>query len=106
VAAGVGVAGLGLFTVAGIMANSTYSDLSESCGGPCPPDRQGDVDAGKTEQTLANIGLIVGAVGLAAGATLFVLSVTGGESEPTDEGSAPSSQLVVGPGYAGLRSSF
>jgi hypothetical protein len=105
VAGGIGVAGLGLFAVAGIMANGTYSDLSDSCGGPCPPDRQDDVDAGKTQQTLANIGLIVGAVGLAAGATLFVLSVTGGDSTEQDQGSA-SSQLVVGPGYAGLRGSF
>lgn len=104
IAGGVGVVGLGLFTVAGLMASSTYSDLSETCGGPCPPDRQDDVDAGKTQQTLANVGLIVGAVGIAAGATLFVLSVTGGSSSEKD--SASSSQLVIGPSYAGLRGHF
>jgi len=103
VAGGVGLAGLGLFTVAGLMASNTYSDLSSSCSGPCPPDRQDDVDAGKTQQTLANIGLIVGGVGLVAGATLFVLSVTGGSS---DEQGTTSSQIVIGPSYAGLHGTF
>lgn len=103
VAGGVGLAGFALFTVTGIMANSTYSDLSSSCDGPCPPDRSDDVDAGKTQQTLANVGLIVGAVGIAAGATLFVLSVTGGEASQEQ---ASTTHLVVGPGYAGLHGMF
>ncbi|HSN97804.1 MAG TPA: hypothetical protein VLS89_05880, partial [Candidatus Nanopelagicales bacterium] len=106
IAGGVGLAGLGLFTVAGLMANGTYSDLSEACNGPCPADRQSDVDAGKTQQTLANVGLIVGAVGLAAGATLFVLSITGGEASDEQQAARPRTQLLVGPAYAGVRGSF
>src|SRR5262249_38852039 len=54
VAGGVGVAGLALFTVAGLMANSTFADLQDSCKGPCPQDRADDVSSGKTQQTLAN----------------------------------------------------
>lgn len=107
IAGGVGVVGLGLFTVAGLMANSTYNDLSDSCGGPCPPDRESDVSAGKTQQTLANVGLVVGAVGLAAGATLFVLSITGSDSpSESQESTARSTKLVVGPAYAGVRGTF
>ncbi|WP_245678372.1 tetratricopeptide repeat protein [Chondromyces crocatus] len=105
-AGGVGVAGLALFTVAGLMASSTYADLSETCGGRCPPNRQSDVDAGKTQQTLANIGLIVGAAGLAAGATLFVLSITGSEASDAAQTSAGRPQLLLGPGYAGVRGTF
>ncbi|EYF00618.1 tetratricopeptide repeat protein [Chondromyces apiculatus] len=106
VAGGVGVAGFGLFTVAGLMASSTYADLSETCGGRCPASRQSDVDAGKTQQTLANLGLIVGAVGIAAGATLFVLSVTGSESAKDADETTARTQLLLGPGYAGLRGTF
>ena len=54
VAAGVGVAGLATFAVAGIMSNSTYSNLETTCKGPCPPELAGDVSKGKTQQTIAN----------------------------------------------------
>ncbi|WP_437571760.1 tetratricopeptide repeat protein [Sorangium sp. So ce542] len=104
-AGGVGVAGLAVFTVAGLMANSTYSDLAESCRGPCPIERKDDVDAGKAQQTVANVGVVVGALGLVAGTTLLVLSLTGGSAgEP--QRNAASTQLLVGPGFAGLRGTF
>lgn len=75
VAGGVGVAGLATFAVAGLMSNATYDSLKEQCGDrPCPADKQPDVSRGQTEQTIANVGLVVGAVGIAAGVTLFVLS--------------------------------
>jgi hypothetical protein len=103
-AGGVGIAGFALFTVAGLMTNSTYSDLSRSCDGPCPPDRQGDVDSGKRQQTLANIGIAVGAVGLAAGTTLLILSFTGGSSDP--QSAARATRLTIGPGFTGVRGIF
>lgn len=107
IAGGVGVAGLALFTVAGIMSNSTYSDLSDTCNGPCPPERQDDIDKGKTQQTLANVGLVVGAVGIAAGATLFVLSLTGDDTSAEQQGGAPPRVAIgVAPGYATLRGTF
>ncbi|KYF71736.1 tetratricopeptide repeat protein [Sorangium cellulosum] len=105
VAGGVGVAGLGVFTIAGLMANSSYSDLAETCRGPCPIERQDDVDAGKTQKTVANVGLVVGALGLVTGTTLFILSFTGGGSgEP--QGATTSPQLLVAPSYVGVRGAF
>ncbi|MGK4007300.1 tetratricopeptide repeat protein [Sorangium sp. So ce1036] len=104
-AGGVGVAGLAMFTVAGLMANSTYSDLAESCGGPCPPDRQDDVDAGKTQKTVANVGFAIGALGLVAGTTLFILSLSG-EGAGGASGATASQQLVIGPGFTGFRTTF
>ncbi|WP_437486976.1 tetratricopeptide repeat protein [Sorangium sp. So ce1014] len=104
-AGGVGVAGLAVFTVAGLMANSTYGDLAETCRGPCPVDRKDDVDAGKAQKTVANVGVVVGAIGLVAGTTLLVLSFTGGSAgEP--QRTPASTQLLVGPGFAGLRGTF
>ncbi|WP_437968863.1 tetratricopeptide repeat protein [Sorangium sp. So ce260] len=104
-AGGVGVAGLAVFTVAGLMANSTYSDLVEACQGPCPIDRKDDVDAGKSQKTVANVGVVVGAIGLVAGTTLLVLSLTGGSAGEPQRTTA-STQLLVGPGFAGLRGTF
>jgi hypothetical protein len=103
-AAAVGVAGFTAFTVGGLMANSTYSDLSSSCIGPCPESRKDDVDAGKTEQLVANVGLAVGAVGLAVGTTLLILSFSGGSSDV--HGAATSTHVIVGPGFAGARGTF
>lgn len=95
IAGGVGVVGFGLFTAFGLMSSSDYNDLKSACaGGHCPSSKSGEISDGKTFQTVANVGLVVGIVGVAAGATLFVLSLTG-KSDTTG--------LVVGPSYIGLR---
>ena len=75
----------------------------------CPADRQAETaelqDEGSTQQTLANVGLVVGAVGVAAGVTMLVI----GLSDDDDTASAatqPSTSLAVGPGFTGLRGRF
>jgi hypothetical protein len=74
VAGGVGVAGLGVFTIAGLMAKSTFNDLEARCAGRCADASYVDqINRGKTLQTTANVGLVVGLVGIGAGATFFVL---------------------------------
>jgi hypothetical protein len=99
VVGGIGVAGLALFAAYGIIDNSTYSDLQSSCPhNACPPAKQSEVDAGRTQQTVANVSLVVGAVGVAAGVTLFVLSLS--------PKSSTSAGLVLAPGYLGLRGSL
>jgi hypothetical protein len=99
VVGGIGVASLALFGVYGLIDNSTYSDLQSACPhNACPPGKQSEVDAGRTQQTIANVSLVVGAVGVAAGATLFVLSLS--------PKSSPNTGLVMAPGYLGLRGSL
>ncbi len=96
VAGGIGVAGLATFAIFGLMNNSTYSSLQEECPtGRCPPDRADDIDHGRTYQTLANVGLAVGVIGLGTGATLFVLS-SGSGSESVSARLSPSSVTVSG----------
>lgn len=69
-----GAAGVTGFAIFGTLASSRYDELEDDCGGArCPADRQSDVDTGRTYQTVANVGLAVGIVGLAAGTTLVVL---------------------------------
>jgi len=90
VAGGVGVAGLAVFTVAGLAAKSTFHRMSDTCGaaGCSDPGQLSEIDKGRSQQTMANIGLAVGVVGLAAGATLIIL---GGRSHGND----PSSTVAV-----------
>jgi hypothetical protein len=99
VAGGVGAAGLIMFAVAGGISKSTYSDLEETCKGPCPQNRADDVKAGKTQQAVANTGLVIGLVGVAAGTTLFVLSLRKPKQPET-------TSVILGPGYMGLQGRF
>jgi hypothetical protein len=101
VAGGVGVAGLVVFGIFGAMERSTYSGLQSACpGNVCPPGKSSDVSTGKTQELVANVGLGVGIAGIAAGATLFVLSL-GGSSSTAPQ--AASTSLVVSPNFIGLR---
>jgi hypothetical protein len=100
VAGGVGAAGLVTFGVFAVLAKSTYDDLNGAChGGPCPPSKNGEISSGKTQQVVANVGLGVGIVGVAVGATLFVLSIP--KSTP-ESGAA----LVVTPTGLGVHGYF
>jgi hypothetical protein len=98
-AGAVGVAGLATFTVFGLLSNSTYNDLKGSCPHGCPPGMQGEIDRGITEQTVANVGLAVGLVGLAAGTTIFFLT-------RSPDVPSPATAIVVAPGYFGVRGSL
>ena len=101
-AGGVAVAGLVTFVVAGALANGSYSDLEKACGsGPCPAGHEGDISAGRAQQTLANVGLAVVAVAGAASVTLFIL----GAPKKSDRAAA-SARLTAGPSFVGLQGGF
>jgi hypothetical protein len=101
----VGVLGMGLFAVTGSMTNSAESTLEENCGGGRCTSQE-DLDRAETAQTtqaLANAGWIIGAVGLAAGATFLIvdLASSGGSESKTGD-----VDLLLGPGFAGISGSF
>jgi hypothetical protein len=103
VAGGIGVVGLGLFAAFGAMTLGNESDFTEQCpGNVCPPGLREDVDSAKTQQTLANVGAIVGAAGLAIGAALLIPGVvlSGGEGQPAK------TEAFFGPGSVVVRTSF
>ena len=93
IAGGVGVAGLVTFGVFGAMNNSKFSQLEDECPSKtnCPADLQDTADTGRTYQTVANVGLVVGIVGLGTGAVLYFLS---GQEEKEQASSTP--QVSVG----------
>lgn len=120
VAGGVALAGLATFAIAGAMANGSHSDLEQACGaGPCPPGREDAISAGKTEQTIANVGLVVFGVSAVAAVTLWVLSPkdAGRSSERTGDRSSPRptptptptpvhARVLAGPQFVGLGGTF
>ena len=103
VAGGVALAGLATFTVFGLLSNGTHSDLEAECGPrACPPGHEDEIDAGRTQQTIANVGLVFAAIGAAAAVTLFVLS------EPKKDGATPAAtaRVVTRGSFLGLEGSF
>ena len=107
VALGVGAVGVGLGALFAVSAKGHYDDGNQLCPSfPCEL-HQADYDkrtqAGKDgdkAKTLSLVGFVVGGVGLATFATLFVLS----RKTPAD--SAPQATAYIGPGSVGLKGSF
>ncbi|MBW2527390.1 MAG: tetratricopeptide repeat protein [Deltaproteobacteria bacterium] len=108
IAAGVGVVGFGLFAIFGSMSASTAADLDE-CAPQCPESLREDADSGHTQQTVANVGLVVGIAGIAAAGTIWlidalVLSDDGaGDERPEDDAAVG---LSVGPTGVMLHGTF
>ena len=73
IAFGVGGAGLLVGAITGAIALGKHSDLKEACStGTCPADQKSQLDSYHTMGTLSTVGFIVGAVGVGAGAVLFL----------------------------------
>jgi hypothetical protein len=100
-AVGVGAAGLIMFGVTGLMAKGKYNSLKNACGDrPCTdPKYSGDIDSGKSLQTVANVGLVVGAVGLVTGGTLLLFSTR-------KDAPRASATPLPGGGYVSYAASF
>ena len=108
VAGGIGIAGIVSFAVFGQLNNAKFDKLQNECkSNRCQPYLESERDTGKTFQTIANVSLGVGVVGLATGAVLLLSS--GGESErPVQARRGGSRGLRVGarPGYVDVSGSF
>jgi hypothetical protein len=106
ISGGVGLAGMAAFTIFGLVNNSTYSDLEAECPDRNCPERLADTaESGRTYQTLANVGLGVGIVGVG---TAVVLLLSGGSAEANTETvtSARVPQVVVGPRFVSVAGGF
>jgi tetratricopeptide (TPR) repeat protein len=109
VAAGVGVLGLSAGTVFGLSAKRSYDEGNELCGasGVCrltkaqASEREQLGKDGDRQKTLSLVGFAVGGLGVAAGATLFVLS-----REKQQEPATTELQAYVGLGALGVRGRF
>jgi hypothetical protein len=101
VAGGVGVLGLATFAIFGAMEKGTYNDLRTACqGGPCPAGKADDISKGRSQETIANVGIAVGLVGVAAGAVLYIVSA------PPKAATSARTGIIVAPGFVGVRGSL
>ncbi|AUX46793.1 uncharacterized protein SOCE26_083020 [Sorangium cellulosum] len=75
---GVGVAGLGVFAVAGGLALGKLNELDERCPNKqCPSTEAGNQRAAAALGTTATVGLVVGGLGAAAGTAVLLLTRPG-----------------------------
>lgn len=75
----VGGLGLGVFAVTGALALGKSNELKSACmRGLCPASEQHSLDAAKTYGTVSTVGLVVGGVGVAAGAIILFAARPGG----------------------------
>lgn len=103
VTGGVAVVGLGVFAFFGLRSNATYDELEKACtGAACPAGYEERIAQGRSEQTAANVGLAVFAVGAAATVTLWVMNTSKSKSSST----AVSARVEASPSFVGVRGAF
>lgn len=96
IAAGVGATGLVVFGVFGAMSASTASDL-DACAPSCSASLREDADGGARDQTIANVGLVIGAVGLVTAGVLWVAWPAEPSASAAPDPAAPSSSPAGSP---------
>lgn len=109
IAGGVGGAGLLMFAIFGGLHLSQHADLEDQCpNGQCPPELQDDADTGRSYQTGANVTLVIGLVGVAAGAAMFFTTdwFIGGDDSSEEATRAGMPQIGIGPGSVSVRGHF
>jgi hypothetical protein len=101
VAFGVGAGGLTLGTIAGLVAGGKHSTLEGECNntaGTCTPSYANDLDAFHTWRTVSTAGYVVGVLGVAGGATLWLTA-------PKSPGTM-TARVWLGPASAGVAGRF
>jgi hypothetical protein len=102
VAGGVALVGGGIFAGFGLKSESTYNDLAAKClplG--CGDEDRALADEGKRDQTIANVGLVVGIVGAASAITFLLVRAYGPRTARSAGAGATWPRFVVTAGGVG-----
>ncbi len=104
VAGGVGIVGIGVGTVFGLKAKSTYNDAVGSCNAEhqCPQGSLDKADDASSQATLSTVSFVAGGVLLAGGAVLYL---TAPRAAATSGSAGKAGYMHVslgGPGLAGM----
>lgn len=105
VSTGVAIAGAGVFIGFGLSSESKYDDLEKrcqstaGCGGTA--DREA-ADAGKRDQTIANVGLAVGITGAAAAMTFLLVRAFGPRTNTASSSSRRAFIALTAGGVSGV----
>lgn len=104
VAGGVGIVGIGVGTVFGLKAKSTYNDAVDGCDAEhqCPQGSLDKADDASSQATLSTVSFIAGGVLLAGGAVLYLTAprIAAASGSPGSTGNMQVS--LRGPGLAGV----
>jgi hypothetical protein len=96
---GLGAVGLTVGIATGLAADSKHSALVGECtGNDCPGSAQGDLNGFRSLRTWSTVGYVVGALGAAGGAVLWLTAPKGAQET--------SARVWVGPGAAGVGGRF
>jgi hypothetical protein len=116
VSLGVGAAGFATFAVFGLLNETTYNDLKQSCiNAHCPSQRVDDVERGQRQQVIANVALGVSAVATTIGLVLFASGssdlrraddVASGRAPGTPPAVVRITDVGVGPNSLTLKGAF
>ncbi|MGO9834407.1 MAG: hypothetical protein ACLP1X_09345 [Polyangiaceae bacterium] len=96
---GVGGAGLVLGITAGLVAGGKHSTLAGECdnaAGTCAPQYAGDLDAFHTWRTVSTMSYVIGALGVAGGAVLWLTAPKAPSSSTAHVWLAPAAAGVAG----------
>ena len=101
VAGAVGVVGLGIGLVTGLSGASKHATLMSECqpNGACPTSAQGDLDSFHSLRTVSTVAYVLGAVGVAAGAVLWITA-------PSETATSARTGLWFAPASAGVVGTF
>ncbi|MBM4375740.1 MAG: CDC27 family protein, partial [Deltaproteobacteria bacterium] len=108
ISAGVGGVGMLAFGTFGALSNGQYSRLESGCPlkTNCDSALADVASRGKAYQAVANASLVLGVVGLAAGATFIVWDGLDGGGWPWSEAGIVNTRVAVGPGSLSLSGEF
>lgn len=107
-AGAVGLLGFVGFGAFGLLANAQFDRLESGCRPDpefCDPDLEDDASKGRTYQAVANAGLAIGIIGVAAGAGLFVWDVLDSDGGDSADAGRPL-RVGVGPASVSVGGSF
>src|SRR5690606_34506039 len=101
VAGGLGMAGALTFGVFGLLNHAKYSDLEDECDNRvCNSSQRNDAERGHTYQVAANVGLIVGVVGLGTALALILTE------DETPTAKQKGTRVALGPGQITVKGTF
>lgn len=105
-AGSVGVIGFVNFGIFGMLSNGQLTRLEDACPDRrCDPSLQAEADTGSTYNTVANVGLVFGVVGVAAGAGLIVWDLLDPEASEVAAGPRVT-DVAFGPGSISVTGQF
>lgn len=101
VASGLALVGTGVFVGFRLKSDAIYDELKQSCEaqGGCTAADQPKADIGRRDQTIADVGLVVGIAGAAAAVTFLFVRAYG----PRTTAATPPTRLIVTAGALGAR---